>query len=159
MECVSCQQTQFQPVEVVHLTSRLFSTTSQMKSQCDPDTSCRIGARCRKTSVIMLAKSSLTSSSPSAIHTWQARITFTARCCGRNTTSESGSGALAQSKRRYFSPVVSESVGLTPRRAAANSLRYLSSLGGSGAYAVIQAKITMAVWGAWRRSSKLNRCS
>ena len=62
--------------------------------------------------------------------------------------SESGSGAVAANNRRVTRPVVDAAPGRTPMSEAANSLRYLSSLEGSGAYAVMQDNIVMVVWGA-----------
>ena len=47
--------------------------------------------------------------------------------------SESGSGAVAASSRRVTRPVVAAALGRIPMSEAASSLRYLSSLGDSGA--------------------------
>lgn len=65
--------------------------------------------------------------------------------------SELESGAVAANSRRLTRPVVDAALGRTPTSEAASSLRYLSSLGGSGAYAVIAANMVMVVWGAEKK--------
>ena len=105
-----------------HHTSRLFSITSKMKSQWAPGTLCRMGTRWTRMAVMLHSTSSPTSSSDD-IQRWQVFTTLTARCCGRKMTSESESGAIADSRCRISRPSVSAFVAGTPSRLAANSFR------------------------------------
>lgn len=142
-QLVNYQCDRRQPV----FTSKLFSMTSNIRSQCDPGTFCNIGARCRKTAVSSLSTSSARSSSD-AIHCAHAFMRLTARCCGRKITSESGSGAVTTSRRSNHNPSVFAFEARTPSILAANSFRYRSKSGGSGAYWVMENSTARDACGA-----------
>jgi hypothetical protein len=118
-----------------------------MKSQWEPETFCRIGTRWKNTFVISLSTSSSISSSD-PIHPWHAFTKFTARGCGRNATSESGSGAVTARRRNNSRPSELALLAVTPRIPAASSLRYLSRRGGSDPDCATQSVIAREVSGA-----------
>jgi len=99
--------------------------------------------------VISLSTSSSISSSD-AIQPWHAFTKFTARGCGKNTTSESGSGAAAARRRNNSRPSVLALLEVTPRIPAASSLRYRSRRGGSEPDCETQSMMAREVSGALR---------
>jgi hypothetical protein len=130
-------------------TSRLFSIKSKIKYQCAPETFCKIGTRWKSTFVISLSTSSSISASD-VIHPWHAFTKFTARGCGKNTMSESGSGAVAARRRNKSRPSVLALLALIPRTPAASSLRYRSRRGGSDPDCATQSVIAREISGASR---------
>jgi hypothetical protein len=89
-------------------------------------------------------------SASDAIHPWHAFTKFTARGCGKNTTSESGSGAVAARRRNKSRPSVLALLAVIPRTPAASSLRYRSRRGGSGPNCATQSVIAREISGASR---------
>lgn len=97
--------------------------------------------------MISLSTSSSISSSD-ASHPWHAFTKFTARGCGKNATSESGSGAEAARRRNCRRPSVLALFAVTPRIPAASSFRYRSRRGGSDPDCATQRVIAREVSGA-----------
>lgn len=120
-----------------------------MNSQWDPGTFCRMGTRWKNTFVISLSTSSSMSSSE-ATHPWHAFTKLTARVCGRNTTSDSGSGAVAARRCKRRRPSVFALLAEMPKIPAANSLRYLSRRAGSEPSCATQITIASERVGAMR---------
>jgi hypothetical protein len=111
-------------------TSRLFSIKSKIKPRCAPETFCKIGKRWKNRFVISLSTSSSMSASD-VIHPWHAFTKFTARSCGKNTMSESGSSTVAARRRSKSRPSALALLAVIPEAPAASSLRYRSRRGGS----------------------------
>jgi hypothetical protein len=132
-------------------TSRLFSIKSKINSQCAPATFCKIGTRWKNTFVISLSTSSSISASD-ATHPWHAFTKFTARGCDKNTTSESGSGAVAARRRNKSKPSELALLALIPRTPAASPLRYRSRRGGSDPDCATQSVTEREISGASRIS-------
>ena len=119
-----------------------------MNSQCDPGTFCKMGTRWKNTFVISLSTSSSISSSD-ATHPWHAFTKFTARSCGKNTTSDSGSGAVAARRRNRRRPSAFALLAGMPKIPAASSLRYLSRRAGSDPSCVMEMTIASESTGAF----------